>query len=69
MRIAIGADHGGFELKGPIVEELRMLGHIALDVGTHNHDPVDYPDLAREVAEAIRRGDADLSQRGALAED
>ncbi|HEY7680515.1 MAG TPA: ribose 5-phosphate isomerase B [Terriglobia bacterium] len=60
MRIVIGADHAGFDLKTPIVEHLRSLGHTLLDVGTHNHDPVDYPDLAREVAVAILQGKADL---------
>lgn len=60
MRVVIGADHAGFELKRPILEQLRSLGHIPVDVGTHNHDPVDYPDLAREVAEAILHGKADL---------
>ena len=60
MRIAVGADHAGFELKGPILEQLKTAGHTALDVGTHNDDPVDYPDLAREVAEAILQGKADL---------
>ena len=60
MRIAVGADHAGFELKGPILEQLKTAGHTALDVGTHNDDPVDYPDLAREVADAILQGRADL---------
>jgi ribose 5-phosphate isomerase B len=60
MRIVIGSDHAGYDLKKPIVEQLESLGHTHLDVGTHNHDPVDYPDLAREVAEAILQGKADL---------
>ena len=60
MRIAVGADHAGFELKSPIIEQLKAAGHTALDVGTHNDDPVDYPDLAREVADAILQGKADL---------
>ena len=60
MRIVIGSDHAGFELKAPIVQQLESLGHTHLDVGTHNHDPVDYPDLAREVAEAILAGKADV---------
>jgi ribose 5-phosphate isomerase B len=60
MRIVIGADHAGFELKAPIIEQLKALGHSQLDVGTHNHDPVDYPDLARNVADAILNGRADL---------
>jgi len=60
MRVVIGADHAGFDLKAPIVSQLEALGHTHLDVGTHNHDPVDYPDLAREVAEAILAGKADV---------
>ena len=60
MRVVIGADHAGFDLKAPIVAQLEALGHTHLDVGTHNHDPVDYPDLAREVAEAILGGKADV---------
>ena len=60
MKIVIGSDHAGYDLKKPIVEQLESLGHIHLDVGTHNHDPVDYPDLAREVAEAILQGKAEL---------
>ena len=60
MRVVVGADHAGFELKGPILEQLKATGHTALDVGTDNDDPVDYPDLAREVAETILAGKADL---------
>lgn len=60
MRIAVGADHAGFELKGPILEQLKAAGYTPLDVGTHNDDPVDYPDLARAVAESILQGEADL---------
>jgi ribose 5-phosphate isomerase B len=60
MKIVIGSDHAGYDLKKPIVEQLESLGYAHLDVGTHNHDPVDYPDLAREVAEAILHGKADL---------
>lgn len=56
--IAIGSDHGGFELKEklkPIFEELGL--HIR-DVGVHEQKPVDYPDIAREVAEIVARGEA-----------
>jgi ribose 5-phosphate isomerase B len=56
--IAIGSDHGGFELKEklkPIFEELGL--HIK-DVGVHEQKPVDYPDIAREVAEIVARGEA-----------
>ena len=59
MRVAIGADHGGFELKVSIDEYLRKAGHTPVDVGTHNSDPVDYPDLAREVAKAVLAGEAE----------
>lgn len=60
MRIAIGADHAGFELKSPIVEHLKASGHMPLDMGTHSQDPVDYPDVARKVAEAMQQGKAEL---------
>jgi len=59
MRIAIGADHAGFELKTPIVQFLNSAGHRILDVGTHSADPVDYPDIARKVAVAVQQGRAD----------
>jgi len=60
MRVVIGADHAGFDLKAPIIAQLERLGHTPLDVGTHNNDPVDYPDLARAVAESILAGKADV---------
>ena len=56
--IAIGSDHGGFELKEklkPIFEEFGL--HVK-DVGVHEQKPVDYPDIAREVAEIVARGEA-----------
>jgi len=59
MRIAIGADHGGFDLKVSIADYLRNTGHTPIDVGTHTSDPVDYPDLAREVAKSVISGEAD----------
>jgi ribose 5-phosphate isomerase B len=63
MRIAVGADHAGFELKVQIIERLDQDAHQVLDLGTHNTEPVDYPDYARAVAEAVLRGDA---ERGIL---
>ena len=63
MRIAIGADHAGFELKAFIIDHLAQAGHQALDLGTHSTEPVDYPDYARGVAEAVLSGDA---ERGIL---
>ena len=60
MRIAIGADHAGFELKNSVVEYVRSTGHAVHDLGTYNSEPVDYPDLARKVCEAMQEGKADL---------
>ena len=59
MRVAIGVDHGGFPLKGPIVDYLTTAGHEVLDLGTHNTDPVDYPDYAKAVGEAVLQGEAE----------
>ena len=57
MRIAIGADHGGYELKSELEAFLRGLGHEVGDVGAHTLDPMDdYPDFAREVAERVSSG-------------
>ncbi len=56
--VAIAADHGGFDLKSMLVPELRALGHNVLDLGTMNHDAVDYPDIAAKLASAIRDGRA-----------
>lgn len=63
MRIAVGADHAGFQLKVLIIERLTRDGHQVLDLGTHSTEPVDYPDYARSVAEAILSGEA---ERGIL---
>ncbi len=59
MRVAIAADHGGFPLKPVLMEALAKDGHECLDLGTHSADPVDYPDYARAVAEAIQAGRAE----------
>src|SRR5208337_1712323 len=56
MNIIIGADHGGFPLKGVIAAYLAQLGHTALDVGTFSSEPVDYPDFARAVANGVIDG-------------
>jgi ribose 5-phosphate isomerase B len=60
MRVVVGTDHAGFDLKEPILEQLRALGHTPIDVGTNSRDAVDYPDLARAVAETILAGKADV---------
>lgn len=59
MRIAIGADHAGFELKRDLAAGLLQQGHELLDLGTHSTAPVDYPDTAEAVATALRNGQAD----------
>ena len=60
MRIAIGADHAGYELKAPLMELLESLGHEVADVGAYELDPLDdYPDFARAVAEKVAGDQAD----------
>jgi ribose 5-phosphate isomerase B len=56
--VAIGADHGGFELKEHLAGYLRDWGYTVLDLGTNSTDAVDYPDLAEAVAQAVVRGEA-----------
>jgi ribose 5-phosphate isomerase B len=53
MKIAIGSDHGGFELKEKIRGLLIELGHEVLDLGCYSLDPVDYPVQGREVAKSV----------------
>jgi len=60
MRVAIGSDHAGFELKQRLVAELRRLGHEVEDLGTHAAEPpVDYPDYCFPVAERVAGGRAE----------
>lgn len=59
MRIAIGADHAGFEMKRDLSGYLAKSGHEITDIGTHTAAPVDYPDIASGVAQAVRNGQAD----------
>lgn len=59
MKIAIGADHGGFQLKTQIAEFMKRLGHEVRDLGTYSEEPVDYPDYARAVSEEILLKKAD----------
>ena len=56
--VAIGADHGGFELKEQLKGFLRDWGYGVLDQGTHSTAAVDYPDFAEAVANAVARGEA-----------
>ena len=64
MRIAVGSDHAGFELKEHVKVTLASAGHEVVDVGTNSPESVDYPDFAASAAELVARGEAD---RGVLA--
>lgn len=66
-RVAIGADHGGFELKSRLVQHLQAAGHQVEDVGTTSREAVDYPVFARAVAEAVatRRAEVGIMIDGA----
>jgi RpiB/LacA/LacB family sugar-phosphate isomerase len=63
MRIAIGADHAGFELKQNLAAYLRELGNDVIDLGTTSTEPVDYPDYAEAMGKAVLENRAD---RGVL---
>jgi ribose 5-phosphate isomerase B len=56
--VVIGADHGGYELKEILKKDVAELGYEVMDVGTHSKEPVDYPDLAHDVARAVSTGRA-----------
>ena len=56
--VAIGADHGGFELKELLKADLTAAGYEVIDAGTKNKEPVDYPDFAHEVARLVSSGKA-----------
>ncbi|HEY4136302.1 MAG TPA: ribose 5-phosphate isomerase B [Alphaproteobacteria bacterium] len=56
--IAIASDHGGYDLKQVLIEDLRAKGHDVLDLGTNGPESVDYPDYADLMAAAIRDGKA-----------
>ena len=63
MRIAIGTDHRGFELRAKLIELLQKRGHEVIDVGTFSPEAVDYPDVAAQVAGKVSRGEV---ERGIL---
>lgn len=60
MKIAVGADHAGFELKNEIKRYLNEQGIEVQDFGTNTSDSVDYPDFARQVAESVTGRQVDL---------
>jgi len=59
MKILIGSDHAGFPMKADIVAHIQSLGHDVMDVGCHSTDPVDFPDIARQVTGGLLAGQAD----------
>lgn len=63
MRVAIASDHAGFKLKQDLVKYLGELGHKVVDLGTNNEDPVDYPDYAAALGDAVLR---ERAERGIL---
>jgi len=63
MKISLGSDHAGFELKRILIEYVLELGHEVCDVGTNSTVSVDYPDYAKAVGVALKEGRA---ERGLL---
>jgi RpiB/LacA/LacB family sugar-phosphate isomerase len=63
MRLVLGADHAGYELKQELIPFLRSSAHEVLDVGTNSTAAVDYPDYAEALCNALREGKA---ERGVL---
>lgn len=63
MKLAVGGDHAGFPMKGPVVEYLKSQGHEVTDYGTHSEAPVDFPDISAKVCQAVLDGEA---ERGVL---
>ncbi|MAF85788.1 MAG: ribose 5-phosphate isomerase B [Dehalococcoidales bacterium] len=57
MRSAIGCDHRGLNLKQSVVKLVTRMGHSYKDFGCYTTDSVDYPDIAKKVAEAVAKGD------------
>ena len=63
MRVAVGADHGGFALKAKLIGWVRSMGHEVADLGTHSPEPCDYPAIGFKVASAVAQRQFD---RGVL---
>jgi ribose 5-phosphate isomerase B len=63
LSLAVGGDHAGFPLKGPLIAFLRGLGHAVEDCGSYDAAPVDFPEIAWAVCQRVREGQA---ERGVL---
>ncbi len=59
MKIAIGADHGGYEYKNNIIDLLKNKGYEVKDFGTYSNESCDYPEFAKKVAESVANGNFD----------
>ena len=59
MKLAIGGDHGAYDLKVDLVEHLRSQGHEVVDLGAHNAQRTDYPVYGRAVGEAVVAGEVE----------
>lgn len=59
MKIALGCDHGGYELKQTIIKQLEALGHTYEDVGCYSLESCDYPDFGEAAARAVAAGECD----------
>ena len=59
MKIALGCDHAGIDLKEAIVKSIEKLGHQVVDFGTHDRNSVDYPNYAKLVGEKVAAGEFD----------
>lgn len=59
MRIAVGSDHRGFQVKAKVLQLVQQLQHEPIDVGCHGTESVDYPDIACAVATKVGSGEAD----------
>jgi len=59
MRLVIGSDHAGWSLKEAVLQHIRGLGHEIIDVGSFDQNPVDFPDIARQVAAKVTSGEAE----------
>jgi ribose 5-phosphate isomerase B len=63
MKLVIGSDHAGWALKGGIVAHIKSLGHEVIDVGSHDPNPVDFPDIAKALTAKVLSGEC---QRGIM---
>lgn len=59
MKVAMACDHGGYDLKNVLKEELEAMGHEVVDYGCYSHDSVDYPDFGYKAAKAVATGECE----------